>query len=81
MKCHQIKSVLADYLDDDAADDVCQEIERHLKECGPCEIEIDALKKTILIYRAEHRSKKELSASAKQRLFVALSYEYRQSSG
>jgi predicted anti-sigma-YlaC factor YlaD len=77
VNCDDLKSVLSDYLDDEAVRELCLEVERHLKDCGPCEVEIDALKKTILIYRAnsEYRI---LSDGARERLYTVLSFEYRQ---
>jgi hypothetical protein len=69
--------MLSEYLDDAAAEELCLEVERHLHDCGPCEVEIDAIKKTILIYKSDAGCK-PLSDSARQRLFAVLSYEYRQ---
>ncbi len=78
MNCEKLKSLLADYLDEEAADKLCREVERHLKECGPCEVEIDKIKKTVLIYRSDNGYER-LSSGARERLFMTLSYEYRQS--
>lgn len=77
MTCDELKSLLSEYLDDAAAADLCQEVEIHLHKCGPCEVEIDALKKTILIYKS-NAGCKPLSEPARQRLYAVLSYEYRQ---
>ena len=77
MNCDDLKTLLSEYLDDAAAVELCQEVERHLHDCGPCEVEIDAIRKTILIYKSDSGCK-PLSDSARRRLFTVLSYEYRQ---
>ena len=77
MNCEKLKSLLSDYLDDEAAAEMCREVESHLEDCGPCEVEIDALKKTILIYRS-NTEYRELSDGARKRLYTVLTYEYRQ---
>jgi predicted anti-sigma-YlaC factor YlaD len=76
VNCDDLKSVLSDYLDEEAATELCHEVERHLKDCGPCEVEIDALKKTILIYRSNTECV-QLSDGARERLYTKLTYEYR----
>jgi hypothetical protein len=80
VNCDELKSVLSDYLDDGAARELCREVEIHLKRCGPCEVEIDALRKTILIYRADAEYV-ELSDGARKRLYAKLTYEYRRRDG
>jgi predicted anti-sigma-YlaC factor YlaD len=77
VNCDEIKSLLSDYLDDEAATEVIREVEIHLEACGPCEVEIDAIKKTILIYRSTS-DYSALSDGARERLYTVLSYEYRQ---
>ena len=76
MNCDKLRSILPDYLDDEAADDLCREIEVHLARCGDCEVEIDALRQTILIYRRDCLST-TMSEGARLRLFTKLSIEYR----
>ncbi|MCS7225161.1 MAG: anti-sigma factor [Armatimonadetes bacterium] len=51
MKCEDLLKALSDYLDGDIDPQICQELEKHLAECDPCQVVIDNLKKTILLYR------------------------------
>ncbi len=76
MDCEKLRSILPDYLDDEAAAELCREIDAHLARCGDCEVEIDSLRRTILIYRRDCEST-TMSDGAKHRLFSQLSIEYR----
>ena len=76
MDCEHLKSMLPDYLDDEATAELCREIEAHMARCGPCEIEIDEIRQTILIYRRASASA-TLSDNGRRRIFTALSLEYR----
>lgn len=49
--CQQLLASLSDYLDGEAAEELCAEIERHLANCEDCRIVVDTLRKTILLYR------------------------------
>jgi len=48
--CKQLLASLSDYLDGEAGEELCAEIERHLADCENCRIVIDTLRKTILLY-------------------------------
>ncbi len=49
--CDQLKSQLPDYLDGEAREAVCRQIEEHLATCEDCRIVVDTMKKTITLYR------------------------------
>jgi len=49
--CPQLLANLSDYLDGEAAEELCAEIERHLADCEDCRIVVDTLRKTIWLYR------------------------------
>ncbi len=53
--CSELSSQLPDYLDGDAKEAICREIEEHLAGCDDCRVVIDTLKKTISLYRAAPR--------------------------
>ena len=44
LKCFQR---ISEYLDGELADDVCHEIDEHLRQCPECRGYVDSLKKTI----------------------------------
>lgn len=49
--CKELLVSLSDYLDGEAAEALCAEIERHLADCEDCRVVVDTLRKTILLYR------------------------------
>jgi predicted anti-sigma-YlaC factor YlaD len=68
--CRALLGSLSLYLDGEAEESLCQEIERHMAECEDCRVVIDTLGKTVKLYR-EH-SHVAMPGDAKRRLFVAL---------
>lgn len=50
MKCKEIITELADYLDEDLDPLLRSSIEQHLAKCKDCRIVVDTCKKTIQIY-------------------------------
>ncbi|GIK71337.1 MAG: anti-sigma factor [Chloroflexota bacterium] len=69
--CKHLLADLSDYLDGEAAAEVCAEIERHLADCADCRAVVDTLRKTIHLYRTLPQP--TLSPDARSRLFAALS--------
>lgn len=49
--CHELLDHLSDYIDGTLRQDLCTEIENHLKICINCTIVVDTLKKTIELYQ------------------------------
>jgi predicted anti-sigma-YlaC factor YlaD len=76
LDCERLRQILPDYLDDEAAEELCREIDAHLHGCSDCEIEVDEIRQTILIYRRECRDM-TMSDGARRRLLQRLSIEYR----
>jgi anti-sigma factor RsiW len=68
--CRDMLADLSDYLDGQASDKICAEIERHMASCEDCRIVVNTLEKTILLYRDLPRP--ELPEAAQQRLYQAL---------
>ena len=50
MKCKEIVTELADYLDEDLDPLLRASIEQHLAKCKDCRIVVDTCRKTIQIY-------------------------------
>jgi predicted anti-sigma-YlaC factor YlaD len=65
---------LSDYLDEDAREELCKTIEEHMKNCKDCRLEVDTIKKTIVLYQAG--DKVELPVRLKESLHAALAQEY-----
>lgn len=68
--CHDMLGDLSDYLDGEASDELCAEIERHMDGCDKCRIVVDTLGKTIFLYRELPRP--EMSEDARRRLYQSL---------
>ncbi|HTY08409.1 MAG TPA: zf-HC2 domain-containing protein [Candidatus Edwardsbacteria bacterium] len=49
--CRRMVSAFSDYLDKDLQQQVCRQVERHLKDCPDCKLYLDTLNKTITLYR------------------------------
>jgi predicted anti-sigma-YlaC factor YlaD len=72
--CSEILDQLADYLDEDAREELCRAIEAHLERCHDCRVEVDTVRKTIVLYQNERHVPVPSTATA--RLMAALSNEY-----
>jgi anti-sigma factor RsiW len=66
---------LAEYLDDEARDELCRAIEEHLTRCPGCQVYVDSVRKTIVLYQADRHIEVPVAVSA--RLDHALAQEYK----
>lgn len=71
--CRDMLGDLSDYLDGQATEDICAEIERHMTNCEDCRIVVNTFEKTILLYR--DLPQPALPDTARQRLYQALDLE------
>ncbi len=74
LNCDEVLDNLRDYLDEQDRADLCREIEEHLKHCHDCQVEVDTIKKTIVLYQADRVT--ELPLKVGQGLRAALSNMY-----
>lgn len=51
--CRQWLGQLSDYVDGDLAEEMCQEIRRHMQDCQNCRVVVDTLRKTVSLYRVQ----------------------------
>jgi anti-sigma factor RsiW len=58
------------YLDQELEEDLCQQLEAHLKDCERCQIVLDTTKKTIEFYRDQ--TPMDLPAGVRDRLQAAV---------
>lgn len=68
--CRNMLGDLSDFLDGEASEELCAEIERHMVGCEECRIVVDTLRKTVMLYRDLPRP--EMSPAARQRLYHSL---------
>ena len=74
VNCDEVLEQLADYLDDDARAELCRAIEAHLSRCRDCRVEVDTVRRTIVLYQAE--SAVPVPTAAMAGLEAALAKEY-----
>ena len=70
-ECHKLLNSLSDYVDGDLQQELCDEIELHMKDCENCRIVIDTLSKTISLYQTSSEST-IVPDEVRQRLFHRL---------
>jgi anti-sigma factor (TIGR02949 family) len=69
--CHDLMETLSDYVDGDLSPVLCEELERHLRECPNCRIVVNTLRKTIELYQKETQEE-TLPSDVRERLFRRL---------
>ena len=72
--CKSLLSSLGDYVDGSLSDDLCAELERHMKDCDRCQVVVNTMKKTIELYQ-ETAEENKLPPDVRQRLFACLNLE------
>jgi anti-sigma factor RsiW len=76
MKCDELLAMLNDYVDGDLEPGVCEELQKHLAGCNPCQVVVDNIRKTITLYKAGQPY--ELPVAFRRRLHRALRERWRQ---
>ena len=77
MKCEELLSILNEYVDGTADPALCQEFERHMAGCNPCQVVVDNIRKTITLYR--EGKPYELPVQFRERLHMALRARWKES--
>ncbi len=70
MRCEELLKLLNEYVDGAAAPGTCEEFEKHLAGCNPCQVVVDNIRKTITLYREGQPY--ELPARFRERLHSIL---------
>lgn len=70
MQCREMLGSLSDYVDGELEAALCEQIERHMADCGNCRAVVDTLRKTVTLYRDYGHA--ELPADARERLYAEL---------
>lgn len=68
--CRRMLGELSKYLDGEASEELCAEIEQHMANCEDCRIVVDTLGKTVLLYR--DLPQPTMPAEARERLYQSL---------
>ncbi|TMQ69726.1 MAG: zf-HC2 domain-containing protein [Candidatus Eisenbacteria bacterium] len=76
MNCQELLEQLGDYLDEEARQELCREIEEHLERCHDCRLVVDKTRKTIVLYQADQQIEVQGLMVASTRLSEALVRAY-----
>jgi hypothetical protein len=52
MKCEELLAILNEYVDGTVDLSLCEEFEKHMAGCNPCQVVVDNIRKTITLYKA-----------------------------
>ena len=70
MKCAELLAMLNEYVEGTVDPSVCEEFERHMTGCNPCQIVVDNIRQTITLYKEGQPY--ELPVQFRQRLHSVL---------
>ena len=51
MKCEELLKLLSEYVDGTVPPGICEEFEKHMAGCNPCQVVVDNIRKTITLYK------------------------------
>jgi anti-sigma factor RsiW len=51
MKCGELLAALNEYVDGTVDPALCEEFEKHMAGCNPCQVVVDNIRKTITLYK------------------------------
>jgi hypothetical protein len=52
LDCDSVLEQLSDFIDQETRDELCEQIQEHLTRCKDCQLEVDKVKRTILLYQS-----------------------------
>ena len=73
--CKDVLQQLSDYVDAETRAELCRQIEEHLARCSSCKVEVDTVRKMIMIYHSNGPVEAPVRVSAM--LASRLAAEYR----
>jgi len=71
VKCSNLLGDLSEYIDGHLQQEMCAQIEEHMKTCENCRIVVNTLKKTVELYEKCSETS-ELPEEVRERLFAKL---------
>jgi hypothetical protein len=51
MECKRLLEELSNYINHDIDPSICDEIDKHIDNCSPCQVFIDTLRQTVELFR------------------------------
>ena len=77
LNCDAVLEQLSEFIDEETRAELCEAIKQHLVRCKDCRIQVDTVRKTIVLY--QHSTPVELPTRISEKLSAALAREYRAS--
>ena len=79
MKREELLKYLNEYVDGTVDPALCEEFEKHMAGCNPCQVVVDNIRKTITLYK--EGKPYELPVEFRQRLHSALRQRWKATHG
>ncbi len=76
MKCEDLLAFLNEYVDGTVDPAICEEFEKHMAGCNPCQVVVDNIRKTITLYK--EGKPYELPAHFRQKLHASLRQRWKE---
>jgi hypothetical protein len=76
MKCAELLATLNEYVEGTVDPAICEEFEKHMAGCNPCQVVVDNIRQTITLY--QEGKPYELPLPFRQRLHSALKQRWRE---
>jgi anti-sigma factor RsiW len=76
MKCADLLAALNEYVDGTVDPAICEEFERHMAGCNPCQVVVDNIRQTITLYKEGQAH--TLPVTFRRRLHAALKQRWEQ---
>jgi len=77
LKCEELLKQLNEYVDGTVDPSICEEFEKHMAGCNPCQVVVDNIRRTIVIYK--EGKPYDLPVAFRERLHEALRQHWKQS--
>ena len=72
--CNDVLELMGDYLDEELRAELRQAIDQHLHGCRDCQLEVDTVHKTVMLYRADRHIATPLVVSVRLQESLARAY-------
>jgi anti-sigma factor RsiW len=72
--CNHLLSSLCEYVDGTLSEELCSDLERHMKDCPRCRVVVNTTKKTVELYQ-QAAEDTQLPEDVRERLYIRLNIE------
>jgi anti-sigma factor RsiW len=72
-RCGELLGALSDYIDGELEEQLCAQIEAHMRDCPDCRVMVDTLRKTVVLYRTHGQV--DVPPDVQDRLYAVLDLE------